>query len=178
MVKQVIQNLLFLTVGLIVGYFVGCSGKNVNVVNDTKVVIEIDTFVHEVEVPIVKKETEYITINNTLLETTTDTLYVSLFPPDSIPVNVYKDTLNTNDYSFIYEAKTLGELLSLKSTITTYNKTETIYEPLYKYPKWMISGAISNRGNYKVGLGYKGWTVEAELNNNLNQVFFGYQYKF
>ena len=41
-----------------------------------------------------------------------------------------------------------------------------------------LIGGISNKGNFKFGGGYRGWIVEAELKENFNQIFFGYQYQF
>lgn len=178
MVKQVIQNLLFLTFGLIIGYFVSCNGKNVKFVNKTEVITKIDTFVKEIKVDVtkIKHDVVYISKTDTLLKTLNDTLYITEFLTDSVPVNVYTGKEETNDFKLEYEVKTLGEMLSFKPTITTYQKTITEFKKIR--PKWSISGAISNRGNFKVGVGYKGWISEIELNNNLNQVFVGYQYHF
>lgn len=178
MVKQFLQNLLFLTFGLIIGYFIGCNRGNVKFVNKTEVVTKIDTFVKEIKVDVtkIKHDVVYISKTDTLLKTLNDTLYVTEFLTDSVPVNVYTGKEETNDFKLEYEVKTLGEMLSFKPTVTTYQKTITEFKKVQ--PKWSISGAISNNLNYKLGFGYRGWTVEGVLGKNNRELYISKQFNF
>ena len=177
MVKQVLTNLLFLSIGLLIGYIAGCNQK-VKIITNDKVTTIVDTIVHtiDVKVPDIKKETVYISTTDTLVNLLTDTLYSNVFLKDSIPINIYTGQVDSSDFRLEYEVKTIGELLSFKPIITTFPRTEVYY---YKTkPKWMISGAISNRLNYKLGVGYKGWMLESEFKKGLNQVYIGKQFIF
>lgn len=180
MVKQVIQNILFLIVGLIIGYCVGCNKQNVNVEKIVETKIKIDTFVKEIKVDVtkIKHDVVYISLMDTLLQQVplTDTVYVPDFSHDSIPINVYTGTEETNEFKLEYEVKTLGQMLSFKPTVTTFQKTVTEIKKVQ--PKWMISGAISNNLNYKLGFGYRGWTVEGVLGKNNRELYIGKQFNF
>lgn len=95
-----------------------------------------------------------------------------------IPVNHYEDSLKTDKYKLKWSAETFGYLTSMVPELEIYEDSLVI-EPIIKHPKWTISTGISNRLNYKIGAGYKGWILEAEFNKlNFNQIYITKQFTF
>lgn len=175
--KTVFQIILSLGIGILIGYFLGCNGK-IKEITKEKVVIKTDTLIKEVKIWIPEKKVVYLSKTDTLLSKVTDSVFIKIIEeqPGLISTNVYLDTITDEKFNFEYEIQTFGELLSFKPKITIYPETETITR--FIKPKWTISGGISNRLNYKLGLGFKGWIVEGEFKNNFQQVYLTKQFNF
>jgi len=175
--KQVFQIILSLGIGILIGYFIGCDGK-VKAVEKEKIIIKIDTFVQTVQVKVPVPITRYITETDSIFKFITDSIYLDRYvdKDEPIPVNQYQDSISTEDYKLKYDIATIGQLLDFKYDLSIYKKTETITK--FKPTKWTVSSAISTRGNFKVGLGYKGWIAEVEFQKQLNQVWLGKQFNF
>lgn len=175
-----VKNVLFLIVGCFIGWGLHCIGKPKESVLETNVV-RFDTIVEEVYTKVPMKEQIYISKTDTLFRSIHDTTLIERFKTDTtsdlVLINSYKDSINSDNFKLEYEILTLGELIKFTPTITTFYSTP---EPLVKKvkPKWMISGAVSNKQNMKVGVGYRGITFETEFSNKFNQFFVGYQYQF
>jgi hypothetical protein len=118
----------------------------------------------EVPVPITKwiTKVEYQKLVDSLY--TVDTL-ISYYPiykdqiPDSIPVNVYQDSIITPDSKLKWTAETLGYLKSFKPELTINRKIDSIFVQPLK-PRFSVGVGMSNKLNLKVSLGYKGWMFE------------------
>lgn len=170
---------LFLILGIIIGWFVCYTMKPIN--NAVEVVTkQTDTLYQQVnvKVPVPYPVVQYVSIKDSIFKNIKDTTYLKYYVNvhDNIPVNVYNDSINTQNYKLKYNITTIGQMLEFNHSIMFTHNPEIIVKTVK--PKWIITGAISNKGNFKVGAGYKGWVVEAELKENFNQVFFGYHYQF
>lgn len=100
-----------------------------------------------------------------------------------IPINYYEDSIKTKDYELKWKAETFGFLTSMVPEVTVFKDSMSIdtnyIKRLVKQPKWTIQAGISNRLNYKVGAGYKGWLIESEFHNlKFNQVYLTKQFQF
>ena len=180
MLKTIFQNICFLIVGLILGWILGCNQREVKIQKEEKILIKYDTIQKTTVVEIPKPEVKYLVVTDSFFNLITDTCFIEkvVSRGDSVRINVYKDSILDQDYALNYEISTFGQLLDFKYDLDLYSKTETIIKTQKIKPKWMISGSISNRLNYKLGLGYKGWTIEGEFKKNLNQIYIGKQFNF
>lgn len=89
-------------------------------------------------------------------------------------INEYRDSINTDDFNLKYQIKTLGTLVEFSPTIEVFPNTITV--PIKKNPKFSIGLGVSNRLNYKVGFGYRGWMLEGEFKKGFNQVYLTKQF--
>lgn len=104
---------------------------------------------------------------------------------DSFPVNEYKDSVSfmgvratdigtTGTVRLKWTAQTQGYLVSLVPEITFVEdsvKTTTVTTVPKKSP-WTLSVGLSNRLSGKMGIGYKGWSIEPTINfNKINPPF-------
>lgn len=177
MVKNISYSVVFLLVGLLIGWVGHCAYSPKE--SPTEVIsVRTDTIREWVEVKVPVPVTKYVFRTDSIFSRITDSVYLEYYVDrdEPIPVHVYQDSIQNLDYKFKYDISTCGQLLDFKYDLSIYPKTEVVV--VKSRPKWVIISGISNKGNFKFGGGYKGWTVEAELNTNLNQVFFGYQYQF
>lgn len=165
--------------GILLGWVGHCSYKPkespVEVIS-----VRTDTIVNVVEVKVPVPEQIYVTITDSILQYVTNERLVQIYTDTSgkVQTNMYIDSISDTDYKLKYQIQTLGELLSFSPELEIYKKTETVVRNKYLRPKWMVGGAFSSNANFKVGLGYKGWTVETEFRNKINQVWLGKQFNF
>jgi hypothetical protein len=177
MVKNITYSVVFLIVGLLIGWVGHCAYRPKE--SPTEIIsVRTDTIVKEVVVKVHDRKVIYISKTDTLLKNIINERLITEYCTDTvqglIATNVYSDTITDSDFSLEYQIQTLGELIRFDPKLTIYPKPQ----PKCRKPKWIVTSGISNKGNFKFGGGYKGWVVEAEMNNNLNQVFFGYHYQF
>ena len=175
-----VRNVLFLILGIFLGWIGSCVYNPIEKPLE-RIVVKTDTLVNDVVVKVPEPRIIIKQRTDTLVKTITNERLVEIYRVDTlgdnfIYANLYKDSIQGKDYKLNYEIETLGELLSFKPQITTYNRTETVFKT--KPTKWLVSGAISTRGNFKFGVGYKGWFVDTELSDGFEQIFVGYQYQF
>jgi hypothetical protein len=104
---------------------------------------------------------------------------------DSFPVNEYKDSVSfmgvrstdigtTGTVRLKWTAQTQGYLVSLVPEITFVEDSikTTIVTTVPKKSPWTLSVGLSNRLSGKVGIGYKGWSIEPTINfNKINPPF-------
>ncbi len=177
--KNFLYYLGFLIVGFLIGYFSKCN-LNFDLLHTEKIITKIDTIEKIVQIKVVSPEEKFVYLSDTVERIRIDSYFTEIIHTiennDSILVNSYSDSISDPDYKLKYNIETIGFLHNFDYKLDIYRKTEIIDKT--KKPKWMISGAISNRGNFKAGVGYRGWTVEAELDDRLQQVYFGKQYNF
>lgn len=177
MVKNIIYSVVFLFVGTFIGWVGHCTYQGKESVIERNVV-RFDTIVKEVKVKVPERKIVYISKTDTLLKNITNERLITEYCTDTITemvaTNLYEDSIFTNDFRFDYQIQTLGDLIKFDPKFIIYPRPC----PTYKKPKWSVVGGISNRGNFKFGVGYKGWLTEIEMKENFNQVFFGYQYNF
>lgn len=140
-------------------------------------IIETEKIVYDtVTIPIPK--TKYLYKHDTILRTIRDSFLREIVrntPVDSlvpIPLNEYIDSIKNSDYVLKYKVQTFGEMVGFDYSLSFIPRVPQ------KAKSWMVGVAVSDRLNYKCGVGYKGWTVESEFNKNLtfNQVYFGKQF--
>lgn len=127
-----------------------------------------------------KHDTTYQNLVDTLVE-----YYGYPEASDSFPVNEYKDSVSfmgvratdigtTGTVRLKWTAQTQGYLVSLVPEITFVEdsiKTTTVTTAPKKSP-WTLSVGLSNRLSGKVGIGYKGWSIEPTINfNKINPPF-------
>lgn len=177
MVKNVIYNLIFLSIGFLIGYFSGCNKGAQIITNEVNKVI-FDTVTVKVNVPITKIKTTYINSTDTIVKHLTDSVFIEVIKnnPMEIPTNDYSDTIETDNYVFSYFIGTVGELMIFNPEITC-KPLVRIIEP--KQKDWSLSLGISNKLTYKIGAGYKGWQIESDFSpNNINKVYFTKQFNF
>jgi hypothetical protein len=177
MVKNIAYSVVFLLVGLLVGWVGHCAYSSTE--SPTEVIsVRTDTIVQRIEVKVPERKVIYLSKTDTLLKNIVNERLITEYCTDTVTglveTSVYSDTVINNDFRFEYEIQTLGELIHFDPRLVIFPRPC----PKSSKPKWIITSAISNKGNFKVGGGYKGWVVEAELKENLNQVFFGYHYQF
>ena len=181
--KTFLYYICFLIVGFIIGYFVGCSNNSkLDIITAEKIETKIDTVEKIVNVKIPVPITKYIYQTDSITNYCIDSFFVDVIHrienEDSIPVNVYQDSISDPDYKLKYNIETIGFLNSFKYDLNVYSKTELVTRTKLKKPNWMISGAVSNELNWKIGAGFKGWTIEGEFDRNFNQLFIGKQFTF
>lgn len=180
MVKNVLTNALYFLVGIGVGYLVFTLRKCEPIQDKPIVVTKTDTIVNVVKVKVPKYKEIYVSRTDTLYSTVFDSIekwsYITIPDSSTIQLNQYIDSVKTEDYRFDYQIMTLGDLIRFDPKFTIYQKTKNVTTKTY--PKWMVSGALSTRGHFKVGVGYKGWTIETELSDGFEQIYFGKQYNF
>jgi hypothetical protein len=174
-----VRNIIFLIVGVLLGWMVTYILRP-EIKPVERIVVRTDTIVDKVVVKVPVPTVVVKKLTDTLVQKITNERLVEIYKveDDYVMINRYADSTQNADYKFRYEIETIGELLSFKPEITTYRKTET--ETIIKQvsTKWIVSSALSNRGHFKVGLGYKGWFVDTELSHKFEQVYVGYQYHF
>ncbi len=172
-------NIACILIGFAIGYFSGCGSK-LDIIETEKVVTKIDTVRETVEVKVPEYRTRYIEITDTLELERIDSIFTDVIhgieDGDSIPVNVYSDSISDPRYKLKYNISTIGFLNSFNYELETYNDTKVIYKKVN--PKWSVSGAVSNELNWKLGLGYQGWQVEGVLGKNRRELFIGKQFNF
>ena len=176
------KNVLIFVFGVLFGWFIGC-----NQVPTQETVEKIKTKIIRDTVEVVVKsptKVKYITrseIDSILLETH-DTTWSNLvvYLPDSvkIPVNTYSDTIRRNDYELTYNIQTAGSLLDFDYNLGFYPQVYVKHEITSK--KWVVSTGVSDKLNYKIGAGYRGWVIESEFNKrlNFNQLYLTKQFYF
>ncbi len=177
MVKNITYSVIFLLVGVLIGLAGHCAYQPKE--SPTEVIsVRTDTIIERVEVKVPVPITKYVFQTDSIFTQITDSVYLEYYVDrdEPIPVRVYQDSIQNLDYKFNYNISTVGQLLDFKYDLAVFPKTEVVV--VTKRPKWIVTSGISNKGNFKFGGGYKGWVIEAELNTNLNQVFFGYHYQF
>lgn len=181
MVKNILYSVIFLFIGTFLGWIGHCTYSTKESPVETNVV-RTDTVVREVFVKVPVPKQEYVYLTDTIEKMHLDSVFIDIIhrveDDNLVPTNVYCDSIMDSNFKLNYEIQTIGELLSFKPKVSVFQKTIIETRPIKIKPKWTISSAISNKGNFKVGLGYKGWVVETELKDNFNQIFFGYQYQF
>jgi hypothetical protein len=180
--KNTITNILYLIVGVGLGYLIfylhRCNGKVEAIKQDTK--NDIDTVYYPIKVEIPKYHTKYVSRTDSFYSTIIDsiekvtTLYLS--DTTKIPINVYLDSIKTDDYRFDYKIETLGHLIQFEPNMTLYEKKPLSVVP--PKPRWMVSGAVSNNITFKLGVGYRGVTLEGEFDKNFKQIYIGKQFIF
>jgi len=181
--KNTFINILYLIVGVGLGYLLFYLNKCDSGKTETPTVITktvVDTFVYTVQVEVPKYRTKYITRTDSAYVTVFDSIerWSKVYLPDTTPVaiNQYQDSIKTEDYRFDYTIGTLGHLIYFDPKFTVYeNRPVIIQRPK---PKWMISGAVSQNANFKLGLGFKGVTVEGEFGRKFKQLYIGKQFVF
>lgn len=176
--KTVLINILYLICGIGIGYLLFTLNK-CEKVQTTETTIRVDTIIHEVQVTVPQYKTIYVNRTDTLLSVLYDSIIseycIYLKDTTNVPVNEYQDSIKTDDYRFDYTIHTLGLLLDFKPKFTLYQKQTS--QP-YKKPNWMLSGAVSNELNWKVGAGYQGWTVEGVFRPKFKELYIGKQITF
>lgn len=177
--KNFLYYLGFAIVGFLIGYPLGCNRKIQSIEKET-IVTKFDTIREIVEVKIPDPKVKYVFLTDSIFTHQIDSVFAEVTHAvedgGPIPTNNYQDSISTEDYKLKYDIQTIGFLTDFNYNLDIYRKTEV--ETKFKKPKWIITSGISNKGNFKFGGGYRGWTVEAELKENFNQIFFGYQYQF
>jgi hypothetical protein len=186
MIKNITYSIVFLCVGILLGWLGHCvhtkretslsanTRQNEIVVNNTI----RDTVLVPIEIPITKVRTRYLTITDTLVRHLTDSVLIETIKenPMSIPANDYQDTVETDEYIFSYFIGTTGELMIFNPEIKC-KPTVRIIEPVQK--NWSVSVGLSNKLTCKLGAGYKGWQLEADLSpKSVNKVYFTKQFNF
>lgn len=179
--KNIITNIVYLLVGISLGYLVfalnRCEDANPE---EQKVEVRVDTVVHEVVVEIPKYTTKYVTRTDVKYETVFDSIekWTNVYLPDTskVAINKYQDSVKTEDYRLDYTIETLGHLVYFDPKFTVYEKRPVVITN--PKPKWMVSGAVSQNATFKLGLGYKGVTVEGEFNKKFKQIYIGKQFVF
>lgn len=134
-----------------------------------------------------KKEIQYILAPDTFdldLGLPEDSLLI-VADTSLIPINYYEDSIKTSEYEFKWKAETFGFLTSMVPEITIFQDSITIDSNYIKRlmkkvkPTWTIQAGLSNRLNYKLGMGYKGWLIESEFHNlKFNQLYLTKQWQF
>lgn len=144
-----------------------------------------DTFVIKevpVYVPVVKVKTE---IDSVLLEKFVEVYHIDTTFIDTsynMVVNSYADTLVHNDYTMEYEIETLGYLTDFTTKVMV--ERDSVVQTVTKLikPKFCAQVGLSNLLQPKVGVGYKGWIIEAEFDPidklKFNQIFLTKQFTF
>ena len=76
----------------------------------------------------------------------------------------------------MYNIQTLGSLLDFDYNLSFYPQVYIKKEYINK--KWLGSVGISDKLNYKLGIGYKGWVVESEFDkrSRFNQLYLTKQF--
>jgi len=178
---KIVTNIIYLVVGIGLGYllfYLNRCGKTDTPTVITKTVV--DTIVHTVEVEIPKYRTKYVTRTDSVYSTVFDSIekWTNVYIPDTtqVAINQYQDSIKTEDYRFDYTIETFGHLLYFDPKFTVYEKRPVIIQR--PKPKWMISGAVSQNANFKLGLGFKGVTVEGEFGKKFKQLYIGKQFVF
>jgi hypothetical protein len=173
--KQVFQIILSLGIGILIGWVIGCNQK-VRTIEKEKIVTKIDTIREEVQVKIPIHVTKYVTREDSIFKFITDSIYLDRYvdKDEPIPVNEYQDSILTKDYKLKYDISTVGQLLDFKYDLSLFK--ETPIKPRVK--NWMVSGSVSDKLNFKLGFGYKGWNVEGVLGKNNRELFAGKQFNF
>lgn len=174
--KTIIQNIVFLLIGVLIGNLTQCSDSKPQLV-EQKIIVH-DTVIKNVQVRIPEKKIVYLSKTDTIFKTLKDSFYIKLVEesPDLVSTNVYIDSLVNADYKLNYEIQTVGELLSFNPQMILFRRNEITIKP--KVKNWMASGAFSSNANFQVGLGYKGWFTQVEFQKKLNQVWLGKQFNF
>ena len=168
-------SIITFVVGILIGWILGCNSKPnpIQIIETEKIVYDTVT----VPVP----QTKYFYKNDTILKVIRDSFLreiVRNVPEDSlvpIPFNEYIDSIKSSDYVLKYKVQTFGEMVGFNYSLSFIPRAYIVPQ---KAKSWMVGVAVSDRLNYKCGVGYKGWTVETEFNKNLtfNQVYFGKQF--
>lgn len=178
--KTLLYSVIFLLLGILLGWVGHCTYQPKEVVSEGDIV-RIDTIVKVVNVEVPKPIIRYRYLTDTLIQLVNNEILVEVYSKDTINMvqtNVYHDSIVDPDYKLDYEIETLGELLKFTPRLDIYQRTITQTNIKLTRPKWMVGGAFSSNANFKVGLGYKGWTTEVEFKNKLNQVWLGKQFNF
>lgn len=111
----------------------------------TKIKTEIDSAILEKFVEIYKVDTTFI-----------DTSY-------NMVINQYQDSTETENYKLKWKAETLGYLTNFENeVIITKDSTVQTITKIIK-PKFCAQVGISNLLESKIGVGYKGWMLEANF---------------
>lgn len=111
----------------------------------TKVKTKIDSLTLEKFVEVYKVDTTFI-----------DTSY-------NMVINQYQDSTETENYKLKWKAETLGYLTNFENeVIITKDSTVQTITKILK-PKFCAQVGISNLLESKVGIGYKGWILEANF---------------
>lgn len=138
--------------------------------------------------PVIKWVNAYNWKHDTTYQNLIDTIVQYYGYPeasDSFPVNEYKDSVSfmgvrstdigtTGTVRLKWTAQTQGYLISLVPEITFVEDSikEVVNKIEPKKNPWTVSVGLSNRLTGKVGIGYKGWSVESAINfNKLNPPF-------
>lgn len=183
MVKSTLTNVLYLLIGVGLGYLLFYLNRCDNNKGGEPVVVTktvVDTVVYTVKVDVPKYVTKYVTKTDSAYITVIDSIekWANVYIPDTthIPINQYRDSIKTDEYKFDYTIETWGHLVYFDPKFTIYQKRPVIIQT--PKPKWMVSGAVSQNATFKLGLGYKGITVEGEFNKKFKQLFIGKQFVF
>ena len=164
------KYIIIFVLGVLFGWFLGCNhNPTQETIEKIKTEIVYDTVQVKVQLPTKTKYITRVETDSILLERH-DTIWQNLvvYLPDSvkIPINTYIDTIHRKDYELVYNIQTLGSLLDFDYNLSFYPQVYIKKEYINK--KWLGSVGISDKLNYKLGVGYKGWVVESEFNKRLN----------
>ncbi len=168
-----------------------CSENKYKIVNTIEYQFKDTLFVTKilnVPEPIIKWVDDVKWKHDTTYQTLVDTFTQYYGYPeqmDSFPINFYQDStsfmgVHSTDIGTAgtvrlkWSAETQGYLISLIPEIT-FIPDSIEAKVVIKVPKkspWTFSAGISNRLSAKVGVGYKGWSLEPTINfNKLNPQF-------
>lgn len=88
------------------------------------------------------------------------------------PINVYQDSLLTDDVDLKWKISTAGILIDFDPELTIKRKCPELIPR--KDKKWTMTAGVSNRLNWKVGIGYSNWMLESQFNKNgnFNEIYF------
>jgi hypothetical protein len=166
----------------------GCFGstKDVQYVNTVEYKFKDTVIVKTKRVPVyISVETEKTNLDPLVIEKFIDVYHVDTTYIDTsfnMIVNTYRDTVRAKDFSFNYTLETLGYLTKFDSEVSI-NKDSTVRTiTQLKKPRFCAQVGLSNLLHPKVGLGYRGWILEAEFGPidkpRFNQIFLTKQFTF
>jgi hypothetical protein len=183
MMKNVLTNVFCLLIGVGIGYLLFYLNRFGSNKEDAPVVVTktvVDTMVYTIKVDVPKYVTKYVTRTDSAYVTVFDSIdkWTNVYIPDTtpVPINQYRDSIKTDDYRFDYCIETFGHLIYFDPKFTVYEKRPVVVQ--IPKPKWMVSGAVSQNATFKLGLGYKGVTLEGEFDSKFKQLFIGKQFVF
>ena len=188
---KLLPYLFFFALGFGICFWLTTKGcfaptKDIQYVNTVEYKLR-DTFILKevpVYVPVIKTKTE---INSVLLEKFTEVYHVDTAFIDTsynMIVNWYGDTIVDLDstFSMIYSLETLGYLTKFESEVSINIDSTVRTITQLKKPRFCAQVGLSNLLHPKVGLGYRGWILEAEFGPinkpRFNQIFLTKQFTF
>lgn len=183
--KTIITNVAYLLIGLVIGYLTTyydrCSKTHTEDTITTEIIDTVpDTVVYRVKVEVPKYKIKYVNVTDSVYITVIDSIekWTNVYIPDTtnIQLNEYIDSVKTSEYRFDYVIDTWGHLVKFDPKITVYENRPIFIKT--EKPNWMISGAVSNNATVKLGLGYRGITVEGEIGRKIKQLYIGKQFLF